>query len=61
MGSASAPTPAERLRIWMLPTLAVIKNEKTTDYVVGFDDLGGKDDFPTGARLPAASMLHCEL
>ena len=34
----------------MLPTLAIIKLEKTTDYVVGFDELGGREDFPTGAH-----------
>lgn len=32
----------------MLPTLAIIKNEKTTDYVVGLDELGGVEDFSTG-------------
>ena len=32
----------------MLPTLAIIKHEKTTDYVVGLDELGG-EDFATGA------------
>jgi|TARA_B100001142_G_C14191585_1_gene600196 hypothetical protein len=37
----------ERLKIWMLPTLACISKEKVLDYVVGFDDLGGTDDFPT--------------
>lgn len=31
----------------MLPTLALIQNEKTVDYVAGFDQLGGKDDFTT--------------
>jgi len=32
----------------MLPTLAIIKNEKTTDYIVGLDELGGTEDFSTG-------------
>lgn len=32
----------------MLPTLALIKGEKVVDYVVGFDQLGGNDDFSTG-------------
>lgn len=31
----------------MLPTLAVVKFEKTTDYVVGLDELGGTEDFST--------------
>lgn len=35
----------------MLPTLALIKQEKTTDYVVGFDELGGRDDFQTGISI----------
>jgi hypothetical protein len=35
-------------QVWMLPTLALIRGEKVVDYVVGFDDLGGKDDFTTG-------------
>lgn len=34
----------------MLPTLAIIKNEKTTDYVIGLDELGGSEDFTTGER-----------
>ena len=37
----------DKLKIWMLPTLALIRQEKTVDYVVGFDDMGGKDDFST--------------
>ena len=42
-----SPFLTERLKIWMLPTLALISKEKVLDYVVGFDDLGGSDDFPT--------------
>ncbi|XP_022854514.1 thioredoxin domain-containing protein 9 homolog [Olea europaea var. sylvestris] len=38
---------AEKLKIVVLPTLALIKNAKVDDYVVGFDELGGKDDFST--------------
>lgn len=37
----------ERLRITTLPTLCLAKEGKTVDYIVGFDDLGGVDDFPT--------------
>ncbi len=42
-----SPYLVEKLKIWMLPTLALIRQEKTIDYVVGFDDLGSKDDFTT--------------
>ena len=31
----------------MLPTLALIKNGKVEDYIVGLEPLGGKDDFDT--------------
>jgi hypothetical protein len=37
----------ERLRIVVLPTICVAKEGKTVDYIVGFDDLGGRDEFPT--------------
>lgn len=55
-----APFLAERLRIWMLPTLAIVKNEKITDYIVGLDELGGVEDFDTNvleARLIQAGVL----
>ena len=54
------PFLTERLKIWMLPTLAIIKNEKTTDYVVGFDELGGSENFPREVleqRLVAAGAM----
>eukprot|EP00252_Welwitschia_mirabilis_P010036 TRINITY_DN23081_c0_g1_i1.p1 TRINITY_DN23081_c0_g1~~TRINITY_DN23081_c0_g1_i1.p1 ORF type:complete len:220 (-),score=44.49 TRINITY_DN23081_c0_g1_i1:487-1146(-) len=42
-----SPFLAERLKIVVLPTLALIKNAKVEDYVVGFDDLGATDEFST--------------
>lgn len=59
INAEKSPFLTERLKIWMLPTLALIKHEKTVDYVVGFDDLGGKDDFTTEQledRLAAVDM-----
>jgi len=38
---------AQRLKIKVLPTIACIYEGKTKDYIVGFDDLGGVDEFPT--------------
>ncbi|WP_348253428.1 hypothetical protein, partial [Salmonella enterica] len=38
---------AERLKIVVLPSLALIKHAKVDDYVVGFDELGGTDEFST--------------
>lgn len=45
----------------MLPTLALIKKGKVDDYVVGFDELGGTDDFETKIleeRLVRQASLH---
>lgn len=55
-----APFLAERLKIWMLPTIALVKNEKTTDYIVGLDEMGGIEDFDTSlleSRLIEAGVL----
>ena len=41
-----SPFLVKRLRVVVLPTIALIKDSKTVDFVVGFDDLGGSDDFP---------------
>lgn len=42
-----APFLTERLRIKVIPTLALVKDGKTKDYIVGFTDLGNTDDFST--------------
>ncbi|CAF2147051.1 hypothetical protein BRARA_A00390 [Brassica rapa] len=58
-----SPFLAERLKIVVLPTLALIKNTKVDDYVVGFNELGGKDDFSTEdleERLARAQVIHYE-
>ncbi|KAL3140644.1 hypothetical protein ABBQ32_005211 [Trebouxia sp. C0010 RCD-2024] len=52
-----SPFLTERLKVFMLPTLACVKKEKTVDYVVGFDELGGSDDFSTHT-LAARLSLH---
>eukprot|EP00218_Dolichomastix_sp_CCMP3274_P007775 CAMPEP_0170139930 /NCGR_PEP_ID=MMETSP0033_2-20121228/6001_1 /TAXON_ID=195969 /ORGANISM="Dolichomastix tenuilepis, Strain CCMP3274" /LENGTH=222 /DNA_ID=CAMNT_0010376089 /DNA_START=56 /DNA_END=724 /DNA_ORIENTATION=- len=56
-----SPYLVEKLKIWMLPTLALVKSEKTVDYVVGLDELGGTDDFSTETlrlRLAHAGVLN---
>ena len=53
----------EKLQIWMLPTLALIRKEKVIDYICGFDDFGGKDDFKTevlACRLANQAMIEYE-
>lgn len=41
-----SPFLTKRLRVVVLPTIALIKDSKSVDFIVGFDDLGGSDDFP---------------
>ncbi|KAG6545930.1 hypothetical protein Mapa_012590 [Marchantia paleacea] len=47
LNAEKSPFLTDRLKIFMLPTLALVKNGKVEDYVVGFDELGGSDDFST--------------
>ena len=42
-----APFLCQRLNIRILPTIAIVVNNITKDYIKGFDDLGGTDEFPT--------------
>jgi hypothetical protein len=45
----------------MLPAVVLFKHGVSVDRVVGFDELGGKDDFPTKAfeqRLAAANVVN---
>jgi len=56
-----SPFLAERLRIIFLPTLCIVMKGKVKDYVVGFDDMGGVDDFDTEVlewRLGCAQVLN---
>ncbi|KAI4295726.1 hypothetical protein L6164_035742 [Bauhinia variegata] len=58
-----SPFLAEKLKIVVLPTLALIKNAKVDDYVVGFDQLGGTDEFSTEdleERLAKAQVINYE-
>ncbi|TYH26124.1 hypothetical protein ES288_A03G225500v1 [Gossypium darwinii] len=58
-----SPFLAERLKIVVLPTLALIKNAKVDDYVVGFDELGGTDEFSTedlADRLAKVQVIFSE-
>lgn len=47
VNAEKSPFLTQRLRIKVIPTIALIKDNKTKDYIVGFDDLGGRDDFST--------------
>lgn len=63
INAEKSPFLAEKLKIVVLPTLALIKNAKVDDYVVGFDELGGTDDFSTEIleeRLAKAQVIFLE-
>lgn len=60
INAEKSPFLAEKLKIVVLPTLALIKKAKVDDYVVGFDELGGTDDFSTEEleeRLAKAQVI----
>jgi hypothetical protein len=42
-----SPYLAEKLRIVMLPTLMLVNHGRTEHSIIGFDEMGGKDDFET--------------
>lgn len=54
------PFLVEKLKIKVLPTISLVTEGKTIDYIVGFDDLGGIDDFTTDMmewRLGCAQVI----
>ncbi|KAL7168040.1 hypothetical protein ACSBR2_038473 [Camellia fascicularis] len=58
-----SPFLVEKLKIVVLPTLALIKSAKVDDYVVGFNELGGTDEFTTEEleeRLAKAQVVFFE-
>jgi len=42
-----APFLCERMKIRVLPTLVLFEDFKSVDYIIGFDSLGGIDEFST--------------
>mmetsp|Transcript_30879 Transcript_30879/g.62609 ORF Transcript_30879/g.62609 Transcript_30879/m.62609 type:complete len:229 (+) Transcript_30879:175-861(+) len=57
------PFLVERLLIVVLPTIALVNKGHTQDYIVGFDDLGGTDDFQTPVlewRIACQGMINVE-
>ncbi|KAL0858657.1 hypothetical protein ABMA27_012482 [Loxostege sticticalis] len=42
-----APFLTGRLKIRVFPTIGLVKDNKTKDFIVGFTDLGNRDDFTT--------------
>ena len=54
-----SPYLAEKLRIVMLPTIMLIKDGKTEHSIIGFDELGGQDDFQTDVLEDTLAMWSC--
>ena len=56
-----APFLCQRLNIRILPTIAIVVDNITKDFIKGFDDLGGTDDFSTEMmewRLGCAGVIN---
>ncbi|XP_037949880.1 thioredoxin domain-containing protein 9-like [Teleopsis dalmanni] len=47
VNAEKSPFLTQRLRIKVIPTIALVKDSKTKDFIVGFTDLGNCDDFST--------------
>lgn len=56
-----APFLCERLKIHMLPTIGLVVDGKTKEFIKGFDELGGTDEFSTELlewRLGCAAVIN---
>lgn len=61
INAVKCPFLTDRLKIRVIPTMAVIKDGKTLDYIVGFTDLGNTDEFSTEMlewRLGATGIIN---
>lgn len=47
LNAEKAPFLTERLKIKVMPTILMVKDTNVIDRIVGFDDLGNSDNFPT--------------
>jgi len=47
INAEKCPFLCDRLKIKVIPTIIMIKESKTSGYIVGFTDLGNTDDFST--------------
>lgn len=63
INAEKSPYLTERLHIWMLPSVVLCKGGKTEHTIVGFDEMGGSDDFPMEVLeevLAARGMISLE-
>jgi ribonuclease HIII len=57
VNAEKSPFLVERLRIVMLPTITLVREGRTDHAIIGFDEMGGGDDFTT-ASLEAVLVAH---
>jgi hypothetical protein len=61
VNAEKCPFLTQRLRIKVIPTIALICDSKTKDFIVGFTDLGNCDDFSTDMlewRLGQSAVIN---
>lgn len=56
INAEKCPFVAERLKIWMLPSIVIIKNGQTKHTIVGLDEFGGTEDFETAVMSSVLAM-----
>lgn len=56
INAEKAPFLCERLKIWMIPSMVLVKEGKTEHTIQGFDELGG--DKVTGKQLEDVLLAH---
>ncbi|CAH8618767.1 unnamed protein product [Heterobilharzia americana] len=47
INAEKSPFLTKRLNVMVIPTLVLVKNEQICDRIIGFDELGGHDEFST--------------
>ncbi|CAG9462219.1 unnamed protein product [Pedinophyceae sp. YPF-701] len=60
VNAEKSPYLSEKLSIQILPSIALVKKEKVTGWIVGLDEFGGTYDFPTkvlAARLAQDGLI----
>ena len=61
INAEKCPFLTQRLNIRIIPTLLISRDGKTVDFIKGFDDLGGHDEFSTEMlewRIARADVLN---
>ncbi|KAG8196567.1 hypothetical protein JTE90_003580 [Oedothorax gibbosus] len=61
INAEKSPFLVTRLKVRVLPTIVLCKEGKIVDYIIGFDDLGGVDDFSTEMmewRIARANVMN---